>query len=75
MTTRLCFRAEADNGKPQVRGCTFRFRDSGPHIVLKQGLKHAIISENNNVKGVHIVNDPGGQAMIVNNGGYRPHAG
>jgi len=58
---------EADNGKLQVRGCTFRSRGQEPHIVLKDGLKHAIISENNGVNGVHVVNQIGERAVIVNN--------
>jgi type II secretory pathway component PulC len=58
---------EADNGKLQVRGCTFRSRGQEPHIVLKEGLKHAIVSENNGVNGVRIVNQIGDRAVIVNN--------
>ena len=63
---------EADGGKLQVRGCTFRSRGSEPHIVLKNGLKHAIVSENNGVNGVDIVNQIGEQAIIVNNEPRRP---
>ena len=58
---------EADGGKLQVRGCTFKSRGAEPHIVLKAGLKHAIVSENNGVNGVHVVNQIGDQAIIVNN--------
>ncbi len=65
---------EADGGKLQVRGCTFRSRASEPHIVLKPGVKHAIISENNGVNGVYIVNEIGDQAILVNNEPYRPPA-
>lgn len=65
---------EADGGKLQVRGCSFRSRRTEPHIVLKKGLKHAIISENNGVNGVHIVNDIGDQAIIVNNEPHQPAA-
>ena len=58
---------EADGGKMQVRGCTFKSRNAEPHVVLKPGVKHAIVSENNGVNGVHIVNQIGDQAIIVNN--------
>jgi len=58
---------EADSGKLQVRGCTFHGRAAEPHIVLKHGLQHAIVSENNGVNGVHIVNQVGDQAILVNN--------
>lgn len=63
---------EADNGKLQIRGCTFRSRGREPHIVLRDGLRHAIVSENNGVNGVHIVNEIGERAIIVNN---EPRAG
>ena len=56
---------EADNGKLQVRGCSFATGE--PSIHLKSGLKHAIISENNGLDGVRIVNDIGDKAVIVNN--------
>ena len=56
---------EADNGKLQVRGCSFATGE--PSIHLKSGLKHAIISENNGVNGVKIINEIGGKAVIVNN--------
>lgn len=65
---------EADGGKLQVRGCSFRSRGTEPHIVLKSGVKHAIVSENNGVNGVHIVNGIGDQAIIVNNEPHRPPA-
>jgi hypothetical protein len=63
---------EADNGKLQVRGCTFRSRGKEPSILLKKGLKHAIISENNGANGVNIVNEIGDQAIIANNEPFRP---
>jgi hypothetical protein len=63
---------QADNGKIQVRGCSFRSRAKEPHIVLKQGLKHAIVSENNGVNGVHIVNEIGDRAIVVNNEPQQP---
>lgn len=66
---------QADNGKLQVRGCTFRSRRSEPHIVLKQGVNHAIVAENNGVNGVNIVNEAGDQAIIVNNEPFREAAG
>jgi len=37
-------------------------------------VKHAIISENNGVNGVNIVNGIGDQAIIVNNEPHRPPA-
>jgi hypothetical protein len=58
---------EADSGRLQVRGCTLRSRGKEPNILLKSGLKHAIISENNGPNGVSIVNEIGDQAIIVNN--------
>jgi hypothetical protein len=63
---------EADNGKLQVRGCSFRSRGNEPHIVLRAGLKHAIVSENNGVNGMHIVNEAGDRAIIVNNEPQQP---
>ena len=56
---------EADNGKLQIRGCTFATPE--PSILLKKGLKHAIVTENNGVKGVSITNEIGEQAIISNN--------
>jgi hypothetical protein len=58
---------EAKGGKLQVRGCSFRSRGKEPHIVLKNGLKHAIVCENNGVNGVDIVNEIGNLAIIANN--------
>jgi hypothetical protein len=58
---------EADGGKLQVRGCTFRSRGKEPNILLKKGLKHAIISENNGPNGLSVANEIGEQAIIVNN--------
>jgi hypothetical protein len=66
---------EGDSGRLQVRGCTFRSRGKEPSVVLKQGLKHAIISENNGPNGVSIVNEIGDQAIIVNNEPHKPPAG
>jgi hypothetical protein len=56
---------EADGGKLQVRGCSFGTDE--PSIVLKTGLKHAIVSGNNGVRGVQISNEIGPQAIIANN--------
>jgi hypothetical protein len=58
---------EADSGRLQVRGCTLRSRGKEPNILLKSGLRHAIISENNGPNGVSIVNEIGERAIIVNN--------
>jgi Pectate lyase superfamily protein len=58
---------EADGGKLQVRGCSFGTDE--PAIALRQGLAHAIISENNGVNGVEIRNDIGEHAMLSNNEG------
>lgn len=66
---------EADSGRLQVRGCTLRSRGKEPNIVLKPGLTHAIISENNGPKGVSIVNQIGSQAIIANNEPPQPPVG
>lgn len=56
---------EADGGKLQVRGCSFGTDEPG--IALKTGLQHAIITENNGVRGVDITNEIGDKAIIANN--------
>lgn len=56
---------EADRGKLQVRGCSFGTDE--PSIILREGLKHAIVTENNGVRGVKINNEIGQQAIIANN--------
>ena len=56
---------EADGGKLQVRGCSFGSDE--PAITLRKGLEHAIITENNGVRGVEILNELGDRAIIVNN--------
>ncbi|MCG2685350.1 MAG: hypothetical protein L6306_17235, partial [Planctomycetales bacterium] len=56
---------EADNGKIQIEGCTFAV--PGPSILLGKGLKHAIVTGNNGVKGVTITNQIGDRAIIANN--------
>jgi len=53
---------EADAGRLQVRGCSFDA--AGPGIALRKGLRHAIISENNGLRGVEIVNEIGTNAII-----------
>jgi hypothetical protein len=59
------FLVEADGGKLQVRGCSFGSDE--PSIHLKSGLKHAIVSENNGVRGVEIVNEIGPNVILSNN--------
>jgi len=56
---------EADAGKLQVRGCSFGSDE--PSLILRQGLQHAIITENNGVRGVEILNEIGDRAMVSNN--------
>jgi hypothetical protein len=56
--------AEPDRGKLQLRGCTFGSDE--PSIALRPGLKSAIITENNGVRGVEILNEIGDQAIIAN---------
>ena len=57
---------EADNGRLQVRGCSFE-AGKKPSIALRKGLKHAIISENNGEHGVKIINEIGDKAILANN--------
>jgi hypothetical protein len=59
------FLVEADGGKLQVRGCSFGTDE--PAIALQAGLQHAIISQNNGVRGVEIQNAIGSRAIIVDN--------
>jgi hypothetical protein len=61
---------EADNGRLQIRGCTFGSRE--PNIVLRGGVEHAIVSENNGAHGVEIVNEAGECAIIANNEPHKP---
>ena len=56
---------EADGGKLQVRGCSFGTDE--PSIALRKGLRHAIVTENNGVRGAEILNEIGDQAVIANN--------
>lgn len=53
---------EADGGKLQVRGCS-----DEPSLALRPGLQHAIITQNNGVRGVEISNQIGERAIIANN--------
>ena len=46
---------EADGGKLQVRGCSFGSDE--PSMALRPGLKHAIVTENNGVRRVEIINE------------------
>ncbi len=56
---------EADGGKLQVRGCSFGSDE--PCVALKPGLQHAIITENNGVRGVEVSNEIGNKAVVANN--------
>jgi len=56
---------EADGGKLQVRGCSFGSDEQA--ISLKAGLQHAIVTENNGVRGVEIANAIGEKAVMANN--------
>ncbi len=56
---------EASGGRLQVRGCSFS--SGGTSIALRDGVKHAIISENNGVEGVRVINEAGSRAILVNN--------
>jgi hypothetical protein len=56
---------EADGGKLQVRGCSFGTDE--PAIKLLPGLRHAIITENNGVRGVEVLNGIGDRAILANN--------
>ena len=53
---------EADRGRLQVHGCSFDTTGTG--IALRKGLRHAIVAENNGLRGVHIVNEIGSNAII-----------
>ncbi|WP_165226886.1 glycosyl hydrolase family 28-related protein [Aquisphaera insulae] len=56
---------EADDGKLQVQGCSFG--SDLPAILLGKGLKHAIVTGNNGVKGVAIINQIGDRAILTAN--------
>ena len=61
---------EADGGRLQVRGCSFGTDE--PSITLLKGLQHAIITENNGVRGVEILSEIGEKAVIANNEPCQP---
>ena len=48
-----------------LRGCGFGTDE--PSNALRQGLRHAIVTESNDVRGVEIQNNIGDQAVIANN--------
>ena len=56
---------EADAGKLQIQGCTFDTPE--PSIRLGKGLRHAIVSGNNGIRGVTIDNEIGGRAILSGN--------
>jgi hypothetical protein len=56
---------ETDGGKLQVRGCSFGTDE--PSVALRKGLRHAIVTENNGVRGVEILNEIGDRAVTANN--------
>ena len=56
---------EADNGRLQVRGCSFATLETS--IKLIKGVTHAIITENNGANGVRIDNQIGDAAIMANN--------
>ncbi len=53
------------SGKIQIEGCSFATAE--PSILLGKGLKHAVVTGNNGIKGVTITNQIGARAMIANN--------
>ena len=56
-------------GKLQVRGCSFGSDELS--IASRPGVKDAIVTENNGVRGVEILNDIGDQAVVA----YKESAG
>jgi hypothetical protein len=56
---------EADNGRLQITNCTFG--TDQPSVLLKKGLKHAVVTQNNGNSGVGIVNETGELAVISGN--------
>jgi len=52
-------------GRFQLRGCSFK--SDGTSVLLKPGVQHAIVTENNGVNGVRIVNEIGERAILANN--------
>ena len=56
---------EVAGGKLQLRGCSFSGRN--PSLALREGCKHAIVSENNSTRGMEIINEIGEKAILANN--------
>ena len=56
---------EGDGGRIQIQECSFATPE--PSILLGKGLKHAVVTGNNGIKGVTITNQIGERAMIANN--------
>jgi hypothetical protein len=56
---------EANGGKLRMRGCSFG--NDGPSIAVRPGLKHAIVTGNDGMRGVEIQNEIGNQAVVANN--------
>ncbi len=57
---------EANNGRLQIRGCSFGGERKGD-ILLNKGMEYAIISENTGTNGIWIINHIGNKAVINNN--------
>ena len=58
------------SSKPTAASCRCAAAASAPTnlaIALRKGLQHAIITENNGVHGVEIINEIGDKAIIANN--------
>jgi hypothetical protein len=60
---------EADNGRLQIRGCSFGGERKGD-IQLNKGIEYAIISENTGTNGVWIINHIENKAILNNNEPY-----
>lgn len=60
-----CALVEADSGKLQVRGCSFATDE--PSILLRKGLRNAIVTGNNGARGVEIINEIGDKAILTDN--------
>ncbi|MCE5257934.1 MAG: glycoside hydrolase family 55 protein [Chloroflexi bacterium] len=56
---------EVDGGRLQMRSCSFATPE--PSIHLKQGVIHAIVSENNGTAGVTIRNEAGNRVTLTGN--------
>jgi len=62
---------ESDDGRIQIRGCSFVTGE--PSIHLKEGVKHAIVTENNGAYGVRIINDIGRGPSLQTTNSPRSH--